>query len=121
AGASPNPFPTGATSDLSVLGAAGGGEGFLTYAWAATAGPAAVGFSANGTNAAKNSTATFTQAGTYTLQVTVADEDGLTSTSAVVVTVQQHATSVAVSPASATVDPNATQDRKSVVEGKRGN
>src|SRR5439155_6333173 len=121
AAASPNPVTAGTTTDLSVLGADDGGEGFLTYTWAATAGPAAVGFSANGTNAAKNSTATFTQAGTYTIQVTVADEDGLTSTSAVVVTVQQHATGVAVSPASATVDPNATQPFAATLFDQFGN
>src|SRR6059058_547169 len=121
AAASPDPVTTGTTTDLSLLGADDGGEGFLTYTWAATAGPAAVGFSANGTNAAKNSTATFTQAGTYTLQVTVADEDGLTSTSGVVVTVQQHATSVAVSPASATVDPNATQPFAATLADQFGN
>src|SRR5207244_8347156 len=66
-----------------ALGADDGGETHLTYTWAVTAGPSGVTFSANGTNAAKSSTATFTQAGTYTFQVTVTDQDGLTVTSQV--------------------------------------
>src|SRR5207249_11535054 len=123
AAASPSPVTTGTTTDLSVLGADDGGESHLTYTWAVTAGPSGVTFGANGTNAAKSSTATFTQFGTFTFQVTVADQDGVTVTSSVVVPVQQHAASVVVSPASATVAPNGTQafaaslkeDRKSVV------
>src|SRR5437764_1945 len=108
AAASPNPA-LGTTTDLSVLGADDGGEANLTYTWAVTAGPSGATFSANGTNAAKDSTATFTQAGTYTFQVTVTDQDGFSTTSQVTVDVQQSPTSVTVSPASATVDPNATQ------------
>src|SRR5438094_154275 len=110
AAASPNPA-LGTTTDLSVLGADDGGEANLTYTWAVTAGPNGATFNANGTNAAKASTATFTQAGTYTVQVTVTDQDGLTVTSQVVVPVEQHASSVTVSPAAATVDPNAPPAR----------
>lgn len=74
--ASPTPV-TGTTTALSVLGADDGGEGNLIYTWATTGTPpAAVTFSANGTDAAKNTTATFTKAGTYTLQVTIADSQG---------------------------------------------
>src|SRR5207244_13275878 len=109
AAASPNPVTTGTTTDLSVLGADDAGEANLTYTWAVTAGPPGTMFSANGTNAAKNSTATFTQAGTYTFQVTVTDQDGFSTTGQVTVDVQQSPTSVTVNPASATVDPNATQ------------
>ena len=55
---------TGTTTALSVLGADDGGERNLTYQWAATSeAPATVAFSLNGTNAAKNTVATFTQAG----------------------------------------------------------
>src|SRR5207253_834324 len=90
-------------SDLTVLGADDGGESHLTYTWGVTAGPSGVTFGANGTNAAKSSTATFTQAGTYTFRVTIADQDGVTVTSSVVVPVQQHATSRASSTAGATV------------------
>jgi hypothetical protein len=66
-------------------------------------------FGSNGTNAAKNTTATFTKAGTYNFQVTIKDGGGLTTTSTVSVTVNQTLTSIAVSPASATVNTNATQ------------
>jgi hypothetical protein len=109
AAASPNPV-TGSTSALSVLGADDGGEANLTYTWA-TAGmpPAAVTFSANGTNAAKATTATFTKAGSYTLQVTVKDQGNLTATSSVTVTVNQTLTSIVVSPTSATVNTSGTQ------------
>jgi hypothetical protein len=109
AAASPNPV-TGSTTALSVLGADDGGEVNLTYTWA-TAGtpPAAVSFSANGTNAAKATTATFTKAGSYTLLVTVKDQGNLTATSSVTVTVSQTLTSIVVSPSSATVSTSATQ------------
>ena len=40
-------------------------------------------FSANGSNAAKNTTATFSKAGSYTFQVTITDAGGLTATSSV--------------------------------------
>ena len=47
-----------------MLGADDSGEPNLTYTWATTGTPpAAVTFCANGTNAAKTSTATFTKAG----------------------------------------------------------
>src|SRR5204862_4073624 len=69
----------------------------------------AVTFSANGTNAAKSTTATFTKAGTYAFQVTVKDQGNLTATSAVSVTVNQTASSIVVSPASATVATGGTQ------------
>ena len=109
AAAAPNPVAGSATS-LSVLGTDDGGEGSLTYTWA-TIGtpPAAVTFSANGTNAAKTTTATFSKAGSYNLQVTVADQPGLSTTSSVAVTVDQTLTSILVAPASTTVDVQQTQ------------
>jgi parallel beta-helix repeat protein len=99
---------TGKTTNLSVLGADDGGETNLTYTWSSS-GPAAVAFSANGTNAAKNTTATFTQAGSYSFTVTIKDAGGLTATSSVNVTVNQTLTSVSVSPSSATVANGATK------------
>jgi hypothetical protein len=95
---------------LSVLGADDGGEANLTYTWT-TVGtpPAAVAFGMNGTNAAKTTTATFVAAGAYSLQVTARDAGGLTVTSPVTVTVNQTLTSIAVSPASATISTSATQ------------
>jgi hypothetical protein len=121
AAANPNPV-TGTTASLSVLGADDGGETNLTYTWAATGSPpAAVAFSANGTNAAKASSATFTKAGTYTLQVTVSDKGNQSVTSAVTVTVNQTLTSIAVSPASATVALSATQQFTASARDQFGN
>ena len=109
AAASPNPA-AGTTANLSVLGADAGGEASLIYAWSLTGTPpAAVSFSANGTNAAKNTVATFTMAGTYTFLVTVTDTDGLTATSSVSVVVNQTLTSIAVTPGTASVYEDATQ------------
>jgi hypothetical protein len=101
AAASPNPV-TGNTMSLSVLGADDGGEANLTYTWSSS-GPAAVTFSANGDNAAKNTTATLTQAGSYQFVVTITDSGGLSTTSSVTVTVQQKITTIVVTPATATV------------------
>ena len=101
---------TGTTTALSVLGADDGGESALTYTWATTGTPpAAVTFSANGTNAAKNATATFTKAGTYNFQVTIKDAGNLTVTSAVSVTVNQTTTTVTVSPATKALNLNGAQ------------
>jgi autotransporter-associated beta strand protein len=100
AAASPSAV-TGSTTDLSVLGADDAGEANLTYTWAATAVPAGANaptFSANGTNASKNTTATFFGAGPYTFTATITDAGGLTVTSSTSVTVAATFTSVAVSP-----------------------
>jgi len=99
---------TAKTTTLSVLGAADGGEATLTYTWSAS-GPAAVSFSANGTNAAKTAVATFAKAGSYTLTATIADGRGGTATSAVTVTVNQRIASVVVTPGTATVFAGGTQ------------
>ena len=98
---------TGNTTQLSVLGADAGGESNLTYTWSTTGSPpAVVNFSANGTNAAKDVTAMFSQAGTYAFLVTITDGGGLSTTSSVNVTVEQTATSILVSPAGANVQVN---------------
>jgi hypothetical protein len=87
AAATPNPV-TGTTAALSVLGSDDVGEAGLTYTWATTGTPPApVTFSINGNNAAKNATATFAQAGSYTLQVTIRDAGNLAVISSVNVTV----------------------------------
>ncbi len=106
ASATPNPV-TGKTTALSVLGADDGGAGNLTYTWSAS-GPAPVSYSANGTNAAQNATATFTKDGGYTFVVTITDAQGLSTTSQVTVTVSQKITTIGVSPATATVKLGAT-------------
>src|SRR5262249_23943864 len=67
-------------------GADDGGETNLRYTWSST-GPASVTFSANGSNAAKNATAIFTAAGSYTLTATITDAGGLSVTSSAQVTV----------------------------------
>jgi hypothetical protein len=87
ASASPAVF-TGYSTALSVLGADDMGEKNLTYSWAATGTPPApVSFSANASNAAKSTQATFTVSGTYNLTVTITDPDGLSVQSTAVVTV----------------------------------
>ncbi len=104
--AAANPV-TGTSVGLSVLGQENGTDSGLTYTWSST-GPAGVTFSANGTNGAKNTTATFNKAGSYTFTATISD--GTQSvTSSVKVTVDQTLTSVQVSPANATVVDGASQ------------
>ena len=102
----------GKTTTLAALGADDGGEANLKYTWAATTLPTgATGpvFAVNGTNAAKNDTATFSHAGTYGFTVTIADASGLTTTSSVSVTVNQTLTSIAVTPATASLAAGGTQ------------
>lgn len=99
---------TGTTTDLSVLGDDEIGEANLIYTWSAT-GPGEVLYSDNGTNAAKNSTATFTQAGMYEFTATIENPiSGAYITSSVSVTVNQVSSGVAIVPASPTVAAGAT-------------
>jgi hypothetical protein len=109
ASASPNPAP-GTTTALSVLGADDGGQAALTYTWSAIEEPPApVTFSANGTNAARNTTATFTRAGNYLLQALIKDAGNLTVATGVSVTVSQTLTKIVVMPFSERVVPNASK------------
>ena len=86
------------------------GESALTYTWATTGTPpAAVDFSANGSNAAKSTIATFSKAGTYNFQVTISDPLGNSITSSVSVTVQQTPQSASISPATASITAGGTQ------------
>jgi len=113
---------TATSANLQVLGADAAGESSLTYTWTAIGSPPApVSFSANGTNAAKNTTATFSKTGSYTLQVTVTDPSGLTATSQVTVTTNQTLTSIKVSPASATVSPGGQQQLTAQTLDQYGN
>lgn len=99
----------GTSVGLSVIGADDAGEPALKYTWSVTSGVAtAVSFSANGTNAAKNSGASFTASGDYTLTASVQDALGLRVTSSVHLRVLQTATALAINPASASlpVDTN---------------
>ena len=109
AGAAPNPA-AGTSVSLSVLGADDSGEPSLVYTWAVQgAPPAAVSFSVNGTNGAKNATASFTAAGSYDFVVTIRDAAGQAVQSAVAVSVSQTLSSISVSPGSAAVDTGGTQ------------
>jgi hypothetical protein len=104
--ASANPV-TGTAVGLSVLGQKNGIDTGLTYTWTST-GPAAVSFSANGTNAAKATSAAFTRAGAYTFTANISDGNS-TVTSSVQVTVNQTLTGLRVSPATAAVVNGGTQ------------
>jgi hypothetical protein len=109
AAASPSPV-IAKTTTLSALGADDGGEAALTYTWTVLGSPPApVTFSANGSNAAKSTTATFTKNGPYDFRVTIRDAGGLSVTSSVSVSVNQTVTTVSVTPASATVALGSTQ------------
>src|SRR5262249_30994499 len=73
ASASTNPVTTTSTNLSVVAQDVTRGEPALVYTWSVVGTPpAAVNFSANGTNGAKNTTATFTKAGSYNFMVTVA-------------------------------------------------
>src|SRR5262249_10883199 len=105
---------TGASSNLGVVASdVTAGEAALIYTWATTGlAPGAVVFSNNGTNAAKNTMATFSQAGTYNFQVTIDNPtigSAFATTSSVTVVVNQTLTSIAVSPGTSTLTSGQTQ------------
>jgi hypothetical protein len=119
--ANPNPVP-GASTALSVLGADDAGESSLTYTWTTTGTPpASVVFSVNGTNAAKNTAAEFTKAGTYNFLVTIKDGNGLSTTSAVSVLVSQTLSSILVSPSTSNLNENQNQSFSAVGYDQFGN
>jgi hypothetical protein len=92
----------GDQTDLAVLGSDFGGEELLTYTWSVDglpAGAAPPSFSANGTNEAKNATATFDHVGRYVLRATVTNARGLSTFSTVTVDVRPNPTDVVVAPA----------------------
>ena len=103
------PLNSNATAaSLSVLGSDAGGEPNLTYTWTYT-GPSVVAFSANGTNAAKNSTATFAAAGSYVFTATITNQNQISTTSSVNVTVAQNLTSMTLTPLTANLASLGTQ------------
>ena len=111
AAAASNPV-TGKTVQLSVLGADDAGEINLKYAWTITSLPSgaqAPSFSANGTNAAKNTTVTFKTAGTYKFTATIIDAGKLYATSSVNVTVNQTIAGITVLPSIMNVAAGGTQ------------
>jgi hypothetical protein len=96
-----NAAVTGKTAAISVLGADSSGESVLRYTWSVAALPAGgnVTFAANGTNAAKNTVATFNEAGSYVLKATIADASNLSVTSTATVIVTPMLTSIRLSDA----------------------
>ena len=97
------PDLTGTIATLSVLGADDAGEANLTYTWQVTSMPAgaqAPRFANNGTNEAKETVVTFSQAGFYAFKVTITDAGGLPALIVPVtdVNVGQTLTEVWVSP-----------------------
>jgi hypothetical protein len=108
--AAATPATVSATSTtLTTSGDDDGGEAGLKYTWSTTGTPPApVSFSANGNNAAKNSVATFSKAGSYSFLVTIADAQGGTVSSSVQVNVVQTTTALAVLPAAVTVAKGAS-------------
>jgi len=103
---------TGTTTNLSVLGADATGQANLYYTWTATvlsSGASQPAFSANGTNAAQDTTATFSRAGAYTLQATITNAYGLTAVSSVNVTVNQTVSGITIVPGSIILNVNAAQ------------
>ena len=88
----------GTTTALSVRGADIDPDGgSLTYTWARRRCPRRPpDLQVNGSNAAQNTTATFSAAGTYVFTVTITDPGGLSTTSSVNVTVNQTLTNVSV-------------------------
>lgn len=101
---------TGTSTVLHVTATDDAGEPALTYLWSVNAAfEHPVTFTENGTNAAKQTEATFTAPGTYTFSVQVRDEAGLSVTGTVDVTVDATLTAISVSPATATVTVGQTQ------------
>jgi hypothetical protein len=119
--ASPNPV-TGTTSTVTatvntdVVTAAS-----LIYNWSGT-GPAggAVTFSTSGTNAASTTTATYTRAGTYTLNLTITNGTTDISTGSATVIVNQSPTLISISPAVATLNQGQTQHYSATVTDQFG-
>jgi Cadherin domain/Fibronectin type III domain len=118
---------TGTTTALSVLGADDGGEASLTYTWSIDgidgkpAGAADPIFSVNNSNAAKSTTATFSAAGHYKFLVTLKDAQNATVTSSVDVTVDPTLTTLALTPAIASIVDGATQPFAASARDQFGN
>ena len=87
---------TGKSASLSVLGSDDAGESKLVYNWSVTISPTGgtATFSLNAANGAKNSTITFTKAGTYNLAVKIVDGGGLSVTAVKTVVVTPTLTSI---------------------------
>jgi hypothetical protein len=103
---------TNTTASLSVLGAdTEDAENVLKYTWSVTSSTGATAtFSANGTNAAKSTTVTFSHAGTYVFTAKITDSSGQSvTTSTVTVVVGQVLTAISISPSTVSVTLGGTQ------------
>ena len=91
-----NTAMTGAA--LSVLATDDVNDAALKYLWYVTSAPAGgtATVGDNGDNSAKNTTVTFDEAGSYTLEAIVSDTSGVTATSSVTFVVAQVASSITV-------------------------
>lgn len=102
----PAATPDGLKAALVVLGNDDGGEPALSYEWRVITGPGQVNFAPNATNAAKSTTATFPTLGTYTLEVIATDNDKLTVSTTVLVSIDGKAgANIELVPGQA-LDPN---------------
>ena len=81
----------GTTASISVLGRDDQSESLLTYAWQTSLVPSggSASFSANSSNAAKNTQVTFSKPGDYELKVTITDKNGLSVNTTQRVTVKE--------------------------------
>jgi alpha-L-arabinofuranosidase len=117
------PTTTGGTTTNLIATVPNGGSS-LKYFWSVVSAPAGVrlpSFSANGTNAAKNITATFFGAGTYVFAaVTVNPSNQYTVLGRVTVTVNQTFTSIAVTPASPVIGQNTNLQLTAVADDQFG-
>jgi hypothetical protein len=123
ASASASPV-TGSTVALSVAGSSDAGPSNIDYTWSATSVPNGAElptFSANGTSAAQNTTATFSSSGSYTFMVTLNDGQGGTTTSSVSVNVMQTLTSIVVSPETTALNENQIRAFSAVAYDQFGN
>ncbi len=94
------------TAQVTVGANDDGTEANLAYTWSAT-GPAAVSFTPNGNNAAKDSSASFSKEGVYTLSVTVRDGTNRTVVGSFTLPVEPTYTLLRMTPVSARVEVGA--------------
>jgi hypothetical protein len=114
---------TGTSTKLTVLGADDHGESNLAYSWSAVSKPAGAAdptFSSNGSNAAKNTIATFSKAGSYAFRVTITDAGGLSVASLVRVTVRPMLTTIAIAPGSTSVPIGGVQQFSAMASDQFG-
>ena len=96
---------------LAVGASSPAGQSNLTYTWSVTppSGVTAPTFSANNNNAAQNTTATFSAAGSYTFTVTITDQYGGSVTSTVGVSVISTLAAITITPPSLLISNGGTQ------------